>query len=191
MRASGRERRRGAFALARKRDECPVIEDLPYRRCAGVTLVNRDGAAFIGRRRKSREASLIAGHEWQMPQGGIDDGESPLEAALRELYEETNVSSAALIAEAPQWLSYDLPEDARGRWRQRYRGQTQKWFLLRFTGEESEIDIERPAGGAHAAEFDAWRWERLEALPGLVVPFKRPVYEAVVAAFAPFAASPA
>jgi len=163
-----------------------VIEDLPYRRSAGVVLINRDGAAFVGRRKKTREAGPLAGHEWQMPQGGIDDGEEPFEAALRELYEETNVSSATLIAEAPQWLSYDLPDDARGRWRGRYRGQTQKWFLLRFVGEESEIDIDRPAGGAHPPEFDAWRWERLEAMPALVVPFKRKVYEEVVSAFAPF-----
>jgi len=163
-----------------------VTKDLPYRRSAGVTLVNRDGAVFIGRRKKSREG-LVVGHEWQMPQGGIDEGEEPYDAALRELFEETNVASASLIAEAPQWLSYDLPDNARGRWRGRYRGQTQKWFLMRFEGEDSEIDIERPAGGAHAPEFDAWRWERLEALPSLVVPFKRRVYEDVVAAFAELA----
>jgi putative (di)nucleoside polyphosphate hydrolase len=164
-----------------------VTKDLPYRRSAGVALLNRDGAVFIGRRKKSREAGLVVGHEWQMPQGGIDDGEAPFEAALRELFEETNVSSASLIAEAPQWLSYDLPDNARGRWRGRDRGQTQKWFLLRFEGEDSEIDIERPGGGGHTPEFDAWRWERLEALPDLVVPFKRRVYEGVVAAFAPLA----
>jgi putative (di)nucleoside polyphosphate hydrolase len=164
-----------------------VTKDLPYRRSAGVALLNRDGAVFIGRRKKSREAGLVVGHEWQMPQGGIDDGEAPFEAALRELFEETNVSSASLIAEAPQWLSYDLPDNAKSRWRGRYRGQTQKWFLLRFEGEDSEIDIERPGGGGHTPEFDAWRWERLEALPDLVVPFKRRVYEGVVAAFAPLA----
>ena len=163
-----------------------MTKDLPYRRSAGVMLVNRDGAAFIGRRRKSREG-LVAGHEWQMPQGGIDDGEAPYDAARRELYEETNVSSASLIAEAPQWLCYDLPENAGNRWRGRYRGQTQRWFLMRFQGEDSEIDIAHPGGGGHTPEFDAWRWERLEALPDLVVPFKRRVYEAVVAAFAPLA----
>ncbi len=162
-----------------------MTKDLPYRRSAGVTLINRDGAVFIGRRKKSREAGLVVGHEWQMPQGGIDDGESPYEAALRELFEETNIASTSLVAEAPHWLSYDLPVNAGGRWRGRYRGQTQKWFLLRFEGEDSEVDIERPAGGAHAPEFDAWRWERLEAVPNLVVPFKRRVYEDVVAAFAP------
>jgi putative (di)nucleoside polyphosphate hydrolase len=159
---------------------------LPYRRSAGVMLVNRAGAAFIGRRKKTRESGVLVGHEWQMPQGGLDDGEEPLEAALRELYEETNVSSTALLAEAPQWLNYDLP-DQTSRWRGRYRGQTQKWFLLRFLGEETEIDVDRPAGGAHPPEFDAWRWERLEALPALVVPFKRKVYEDVVTLFAPLA----
>ena len=105
-----------------------------------------------------------------MPQGGIDAGEQPLEAAKRELWEETNVSSTELIAELPEWLKYDLPEDARGRWSGRYRGQTQKWFLFRFVGSDKEIDVHHPAGGAHDAEFDDWRWERLDRLPELVVP---------------------
>ncbi len=155
-----------------------------YRPCAGVALVNAAGAVFIGRRRSERAAPL-AGHEWQMPQGGIDDSEDPLSAARRELYEETNVRSATLLAEAPEWLAYDLPDGARGRFGGRYRGQTQKWFLFRFDGDESEIDVERPADGAHKAEFAAWRWECWEALPELVVPFKRAVYVQVVAWFAP------
>jgi putative (di)nucleoside polyphosphate hydrolase len=152
-----------------------------------VALVNADGEVFVGRRRNQRSAPL-PGHEWQMPQGGIDDGEDPLAAARRELYEETNVRSASLLAEAPEWLSYDLPEGARRRFGGRYRGQTQKWFLLRFEGEEAEIDIERPAGGAHDPEFVQWRWERLQALPDLVVPFKREVYVQVAAWFAPLLA---
>jgi putative (di)nucleoside polyphosphate hydrolase len=164
-----------------------VNKTLPYRPCAGVALVNRAGEVFLGRRTRSREAKLVAGHEWQMPQGGIDEGEAPYAAALRELYEETNVASTSLIAEAPDWLSYDLPIEAGNRWQGRYRGQTQKWFLLRFEGEDAEIDIRRPAGGAHKPEFEAWRWERLEAVPELVVPFKRGVYEQVVAQFAPLA----
>jgi putative (di)nucleoside polyphosphate hydrolase len=163
-----------------------VTQDLPYRRSAGVMLINRDGAAFIGRRKRSRDG-LVAGHEWQMPQGGVDEGEAPYDAARRELFEETNVSSVSLIAEAPKWLRYDLPKGAKARWSDRYRGQMQKWFLLRFEGEEAEIDIDRPAAGAHAPEFDAWRWESLERLPSLVVPFKRRVYEQVVAVFAPLA----
>ena len=156
-------------------------DDLPYRPCVGVMLFNRDGLVFVGR----RIDQTVEG--WQMPQGGIDDGEEPYAAALRELYEETNVRSASLIAEAPDWLSYDLPEESGNRWRSRYRGQTQKWFLLRFEGEEAEIDIRRPAGGAHKPEFDAWRWEQFARLPELVVPFKRAVYEKVVALFAPLA----
>jgi putative (di)nucleoside polyphosphate hydrolase len=164
-----------------------VTKSLPYRRSAGLALVNRAGEVLIGRRARSREASLVAGHEWQMPQGGIDDGEEPYAGALRELYEETSVRSVSLIAEAPDWLSYDLPEESGNRWRGRYRGQTQKWFLLRFEGEEAEIDIRHPGGGAHKPEFDAWRWERFERLPELVVPFKRAVYEKVVALFAPLA----
>jgi putative (di)nucleoside polyphosphate hydrolase len=164
-----------------------VSQALPYRPSAGVALLNRAGAVFIGRRARSREAKLVPGHEWQMPQGGIDEGEEPYAAALRELYEETNVSSASLIAEAPDWLTYELPREAGNRWQGRYRGQTQKWFLLRFEGEEREIDVRRPAGGAHKPEFVAWRWERLEAVPDLVVPFKRGVYAQVVAAFAPLA----
>jgi putative (di)nucleoside polyphosphate hydrolase len=163
--------------------------DLPYRRCAGVALANRGGEVFIGRRKKERGTAVFNHRDWQMPQGGIDEGESPLEAAKRELYEETNVRSAALLAEAPRWLSYDLPAEAGGRWKGRYRGQTQKWFLFRFEGPESEIDIHHPAGGHHAAEFREWRWERFEALPDLVVPFKRTVYEEIVAFFAPLARS--
>ncbi|HSI39347.1 MAG TPA: RNA pyrophosphohydrolase [Xanthobacteraceae bacterium] len=161
--------------------------ELPYRPCVGVVLVNRDGLVFLGRRTGGRSDSPAdAPYAWQMPQGGIDDGEVPLDAALRELYEETNVRSARLIAEAADWLSYDLPSDVIGqRWRGRYRGQTQKWFALRFTGDDSEIDVARPGGGAHKPEFSDWRWERLDRTPDLIVPFKRPVYERVVAEFLP------
>lgn len=160
-----------------------------YRPCVGVALFNPSGLVFLGRRRsKAAIESVAPGYEWQMPQGGIDEGETPFEAAVRELFEETNVRSVALLGEQPSWLAYDLPPGAAERWKGKYKGQTQKWFALRFTGPEEEIDIEQPAGGAHAPEFDAWRWERLEQLPELIVPFKRPVYEEVARGFARFAA---
>ena len=158
-------------------------ETLPYRPCVGMAVFNRDGCVFIGRRADDPEQAEGAGGRWQMPQGGIDEGEAPIKAAVRELYEETNIRSIAVIAEAPGWITYDLPAERIGKaWNGRFRGQTQKWFAFRFEGDESEIDIRHPAGG-HKPEFTAWRWERLEALPSLIVPFKRPVYQQVVAAF--------
>ncbi|MCJ2105967.1 RNA pyrophosphohydrolase [Methylobacterium sp. E-041] len=164
-------------------------ESLPYRPCVGVTLINRAGLVFVGRRKPEAGPEHVAGDlAWQMPQGGIDDGEAPQAAALRELHEETNVGAASvrLLAEAPDWLSYDLPPDVRKQaWRGRYRGQTQRWFAFGFLGDDDAIDVERPGGGAHKAEFDAWRWVPFAELPELIVPFKRPVYEGVVAAFAP------
>ena len=111
-----------------------MSNDLPYRPCVGVALANRDGDAFIGHRKRKRNGEVLDERSWQMPQGGIDQGEDPLEAAKRELWEETNVRSVELIAELPDWLNYDLPEEARGRWAGRYRGQSQKWFLFRFLG---------------------------------------------------------
>ena len=168
-----------------------MTSQLNYRPCVGIALINRAGLVFIGRRRNKKQPEHVApGHEWQMPQGGIDDGEAPYRAALRELWEETNVTSVSLIAEAPDWYSYDLPGDvSKKAWRGRYQGQTQKWFAFRFDGEEAEIDIDRPGGGRHKPEFDAWRWEPMANLPRLIIPFKRPVYEKVVAAFAGHAAT--
>ncbi len=162
----------------------PKPRHLPYRPCVGIMLLNQKGHAFVGKRRAEAGPEHVAGpFAWQMPQGGIDAGEDPYIAALRELYEETNVRSVALVAEAPEWYSYDLPDEILERsWKGRYRGQTQKWFALRFLGDDNEIDINAPAG--HKPEFSAWRWERMAALPGLIIPFKRPVYEKVVAAFA-------
>jgi putative (di)nucleoside polyphosphate hydrolase len=166
----------------------PRFEDLPYRPCVGVALFNRAGRVFVGRRKGPAPEHVDATHAWQMPQGGIDEGEEPLTAAIRELYEETNVRSARLIAEAPEWFAYDLPPDIAGQaWKGRYRGQTQKWFAFRFEGEDSEIDVASPGGGRHKPEFDAWRWEALEATPALIIPFKRPVYDRVAEAFRPFA----
>src|SRR3974390_55162 len=156
------------------------MDKLDYRPCVGIMLFNRAGLVFLGRRRRENiPEHLRQGYEWQMPQGGMDGGEEPYQAALRELREETNVSSAALLAESPEWYSYDLPSGALKRCgRGRYRGQRQKWFAFGFEGDESEIDIDTPAGG-HKPEFDAWRWESVDRLPGLIVPFKRPVYEKV------------
>lgn len=161
-----------------------------FRPCVGLALFNADGLVFIGRRaNKSLREHVAPGHEWQMPQGGIDDGETPLQAATRELQEETNVTSVTLLAQTPGWLAYDLPVDiGKEAWKGRWRGQAQKWFAFRFTGPDSEIDIETPAGG-HKAEFDAWRWERLDATPSLIIPFKQGVYREVAALFAPFAAA--
>jgi putative (di)nucleoside polyphosphate hydrolase len=119
---------------------------------------------------------------WQMPQGGIDEGENPEQTARRELFEETGMESLELIAEAPGWIDYDLPPELVGVvWKGRYRGQRQKWLAFRFIGEESEVRINPPPAG-HKAEFDRWAWRRMDDLPGLIVPFKRHVYDQVVAA---------
>ena len=157
-----------------------------YRPNVGIALFDAAGHVLIARRIKDDGPEIILpGHAWQMPQGGIDPGESPIEAARRELYEETSVRSVTLLAEAPDWYTYEFPPIVAGRaWRGRYRGQTQKWFAFRFDGAESEIDVEHPGGGSHRPEFSAWRWVRMDELSGLIIPFKRPVYEKVVEAFA-------
>jgi putative (di)nucleoside polyphosphate hydrolase len=151
-------------------------------------LINAQGLVFVGRRaNKALREHVAEGHEWQMPQGGIDEGEDPYPAALRELAEETNVTNVTLLAEASDWFAYDLPEEiAKEAWKGRYIGQTQKWFALRFTGDDSEINILTPAGG-HKAEFDQWKWVAMADLPAMIIPFKRPVYERVVQEFARFA----
>jgi putative (di)nucleoside polyphosphate hydrolase len=153
------------------------MSDLPYRPCAGVMLVNRDGRVFVGQR---MDSTLEA---WQMPQGGIDPGEDPLTAAERELGEETGIApdKVALIEAADGDFTYDLPPELVGKvWKGKWRGQTQRWFLFRFLGEDADIDI----ATAHP-EFRAWRWIDPDDLPRLIVPFKRALYEAVLAAFRP------
>lgn len=151
--------------------------DLPYRPCVGVMLLNSRGQAFVARRID------MPSEAWQMPQGGIDAGESPLQAALRELREEIGTDKAELLAENPGWLDYDLPAELIGKlWGGRYRGQTQKWFAMRFTGTDSDIDI-----ATDEPEFLDWKWAELERLPALIVPFKRRLYEQLVAEFAPVA----
>ncbi len=153
------------------------LASLPYRPCAGIMLINRDGRVFVGQR---IDSILEA---WQMPQGGIDPGEDAQAAALRELGEETGVmpDKVALIAEAPDELFYDLPPEMIDKvWKGRWRGQRQRWFLYRFLGEDGDIDI----ATAHE-EFRAWRWADPAELPAIIVPFKKVLYEAVLAAFAP------
>lgn len=151
------------------------IAKLPYRRNVGVMLVNGKGHAFVGQRLDSDVPA------WQMPQGGIDKGETPREAALRELEEETGVlpTRVTVLAETDGWIAYDLPHDVVPRiWKGRYKGQEQKWFLFRFHGDDSEvnIDVDHP-------EFSEWRWLPVVQLVDNIVPFKRRVYEQVVSAF--------
>ncbi len=149
---------------------------LPYRPCAGVMLMNRDGRVFVGQR---LDSTLEA---WQMPQGGIDPGEAPIDAAVRELREETGVAAdkVRLIAEAPEEFFYDLPDDMVGKiWKGKWRGQRQRWFLFAFDGTDADIDIATPE-----PEFRAWRWSDPVDLPTMIVPFKKSLYEAVLAAFA-------
>jgi len=161
-------------------------DDETYRPCVGIALFNKDGLVFIGRRH-GFDAELLD-HVWQMPQGGIDAGEAPLQAAKRELFEETSIRSVSLLGESRGWLTYDIPVDlTRKAWKGRFRGQKQKWFAFRFEGEDGEIDVAHPGGGGHKAEFEDWRWAPLEGVADLVVPFKRQVYDAVIAEFAPYA----
>lgn len=148
--------------------------DLPYRPCVGVMLVNPSGMIWVGRR-------LDTPNGWQMPQGGIDEGERPCDAALRELHEEIGTDKAEIIAESQTWHRYDLPPHLLGKaWKGKYRGQEQRWFLLRFRGCDSDIDI-----ATDHPEFDAWQWVAPGSLSSLIVPFKRAVYEQVVAEFWP------
>ncbi len=149
-------------------------ENLPYRPCVGVMLVNSDGMIWVGRR-------IDTPNSWQMPQGGIDAGEAAPDAALRELHEEIGTDQAVITAQSNSLHPYDLPPHLLGKaWRGRYRGQEQRWFLLRFTGQDSDIDI-----ATEHPEFDAWQWVAPGALCDLIVPFKRAVYEEVVAEFWP------
>lgn len=164
----------------------PDHSKLGYRRCAGIMVVNAHGLVWVGCRADAKNEAEGRGAWWQMPQGGIDGDEDPAEAALRELYEETGIRSVSFIGELGDWVNYDLPGDLLGKaWGGRYRGQTQKWFAVRFTGDDSEIDI-APAGG-QPAEFVDWRWAPLAELIHIIVPFKREVYRAIIEGLGPLA----
>lgn len=142
-------------------------------------LLDADDRVFVAQRIDTQVEA------WQMPQGGIDDGEDPLATAFRELEEEIGTAHAELIAESRDWLTYDLPPELVGKvWKGKYRGQKQKWFAMRFLGTDADINLDT----AHP-EFNAWRWERLERLPEIIVPFKRRLYEEIVAEFAPVLAA--
>jgi putative (di)nucleoside polyphosphate hydrolase len=150
-----------------------MSSELPYRPCVGLMLFNRQGEVFVGK----RIDQTVEG--WQMPQGGIDAGEDARAAALRELKEETGTGNAEIIGEMEDWLTYDLPPHLVGiAFHGKYRGQRQKWFALRFLGEDGDIDLH-----THEPEFAEWKWVALETLPRLIVPFKRDTYAAVIAAF--------
>lgn len=154
------------------------IAKLPYRPCVGLMVLNAQGAVFVGQR-NDRD-----GEAWQMPQGGVDKGEAPQDAAFRELWEETGITPdlVEVIAESEHWLPYDLPHKIVPKlWKGRYRGQEQKWFLLRFLGQDDQVNIvtEHP-------EFTVWRWQPADQLVDHIVPFKRDVYRLVLKEFAAF-----
>jgi putative (di)nucleoside polyphosphate hydrolase len=149
------------------------IARLPYRPCVGIMLIDRGGRVFVAQRIDT------PGDAWQMPQGGIDQGESPHRAALRELHEEIGTDKAEVLAESRDWRRYDLPPMLVPRlWDGRYRGQEQKWLALRFLGEDADIDI-----ATETPEFNAWRWAEMAELPDIIVPFKRQIYREVIAEF--------
>jgi len=163
----------GSKKAKKNRLSAEEIARLPYRRGVGMMLINGEGRVFAAQRKDTTQEA------WQMPQGGIDEGESPRDAAFRELEEEIGTRAAEIIGESREWYRYDLPADLVPRvWKSRYRGQAQKWFVMRFLGRDSDIDI----ATAHA-EFSAWRWIALQDLPGLIIPFKRQLYTDLVAEF--------
>jgi putative (di)nucleoside polyphosphate hydrolase len=172
-----------------------TIADLPFRAGVGIMLLNGEGRTWIGRRRPKWltaevmtqtagfNPELTADGVWQMPQGGMDPHETPEQAAFRELKEETGIHSATIIGQVPGWLSYQLPDELLGvALKGRYRGQRQRWFAMRFTGDDSEVDISGHNGTK--AEFDSWQWAGATTLANLIVPFKRDMYSTIIDQFA-------
>jgi putative (di)nucleoside polyphosphate hydrolase len=159
----------------------PNDGDAAYRAAVGIMLLNRAGLVFVARRID------MAAEAWQMPQGGIDDGETPRGAALRELKEEIGTDKAVVLGESRDWLRYDLPAELAGQaWGGRYRGQRQKWFAMRFTGSDGDIDL-----ATEHPEFSEWKWVAPTSLPRFIIPFKRQLYVDVLAEFAALLTPPA
>jgi putative (di)nucleoside polyphosphate hydrolase len=155
------------------------LHDRPYRLGVGLVLINAQGLVFTARRIDTQEAA------WQFPQGGIDEGENPRETVMREMKEEIGTDKAEIVAESRDWIAYDLPEDLADKvWKGRFRGQKQKWFAARFLGKDSDIDLD-----TKHPEFCEWRWMKLAEVPGLIVPFKRSLYDRVAAEFAALVAA--
>ena len=158
-------------------------DELIYRPCVGIVLINKAGLVWTGKRIQGNlpDGAML----WQLPQGGIDAGETPQKAAFRELEEETGISQATLVYELPYWLTYDLPPEAVGvALKGQYKGQRQKWFAMHYHGDDSDIDL-----NAHdQKEFETWQWRKLAACPDMVVPFKKHVYEQILAGFGSFCA---
>ncbi|BAE49105.1 RNA pyrophosphohydrolase [Paramagnetospirillum magneticum] len=161
-----------------KKHKTPLPYDQrPYRPGIGLVLLNAQGLAFVAQRIDT------PGNAWQFPQGGIDEGEDPRDTALREMEEEIGTNKAEIIAESADWISYDLPPAIADKsWKGRFRGQTQKWFCARFTGTDGDINLE-----TEHPEFESWRWMALDEVPALIIPFKRVLYDKVVAEFLPLA----
>ncbi|MDE1173082.1 MAG: RNA pyrophosphohydrolase [Parvibaculaceae bacterium] len=160
-------------------------QQLPYRPCVGIMLINAQGLVWVGNRINNTEAVTGETFTWQMPQGGIDEGEKPRVAAFREMKEEIGTDKAEVLGKSEGWITYDLPAELVGKaLKGKYRGQKQKWFALRFTGTDADFDL---TADAHQ-EFSEWRWAHVDELIALVVPFKRGVYKEVVAQLGHFAA---
>ncbi|QTD55972.1 RNA pyrophosphohydrolase [Parasphingorhabdus cellanae] len=157
------------------------FSDLPYRPCAGIMLADKNGKIFVGQRLDAKDSAYP--DAWQMPQGGIDDGEESEAAAIRELEEETGITAAhvEIIARSAEEYYYDLPDELLGKiWKGKYRGQRQSWFLMRFTGEDRHVNI-----ATEHAEFSDWKWAKPSDLPDMIVPFKKDLYRAILKEFDP------